>query len=91
MYIFKDGYGYTTEVFQALISFAFEEDGVYRLVVGCRTENRASEGVMQKYGMIKEAEFKCHTWHDEQMKDRVEYRLLKEEYMQTGIAKRGAV
>ena len=74
------GQGYATEAFQALIRFAFEEDGVYRFVAGCRVENRASERVMQKCGMVKEAEFKCHTWHDGQMKDRVEYRMLKDEY-----------
>ena len=70
------GQGYTTEAFQALIRFAFEDDDVFRLVAGCRVENQASERVLQKCGMIKEAEFKCHTWHDGQMKDRVEYRML---------------
>jgi len=74
------GQGYATEAFQVLIRFAFEEDAVYRMVAGCRAENRASERVMQKCGMVKEAEFKCHTWHDGQMKDRVEYRLLKDEF-----------
>ena len=76
------GKGYPTEALRAVIRFAFEEDGVYRMVAGCRKENHASERIMQKCGMIKEAEFKCHTWHDGQMKDRIEYRLLKEEYMQ---------
>jgi len=76
------GQGYATEAFQALIRFAFEEGGAYRLVAGCRAENRASERVMQKCGMVKEAEFKCHTWHEGQMKDRVEYRLLKNEWSQ---------
>lgn len=76
------GKGYTTEAFQALIHFAFEKNDVYRLVAGCRAENQASVRVMQKCGMIKEAEFKRHTWHDGQMKDRLEYRLLKEEYYQ---------
>ena len=58
------------------------QDCVYRIVAGCRAENHASERIMQKCGMVKEAEFKCHTWRDGQMKDRVEYRLLKKEYMQ---------
>ena len=76
------GQGYATEAFNALIRFAFEENDVFRLIAGCRVENKASERVMQKCGMVKEAEFKCHTWHDGQMKDRVEYRLLKNEYQQ---------
>ena len=73
-------YGYTTEAFRALLYFAFEKNGVYRMVAGCRAENKASERVMQKCGMIKEADFRCHTWHDGVMKDRVEYRLLKDEF-----------
>lgn len=73
--------GYATEAFHALIRFAFE-NGVYRLTAGCRSENKASERVLQKCGLVKEAEFKHHTWHDGQLKDRVEYRLLKDEYMQ---------
>ncbi|MCL2564868.1 MAG: GNAT family N-acetyltransferase [Defluviitaleaceae bacterium] len=75
------GQGYTLEALREVIRFAFEENGVYRIYTGCLTENEASERIMQKCGMIKEAEFKCHTWHKGQMKDRVEYRILKEEYI----------
>ena len=35
---------------------------------------------MQKNGMIKEAEHKAFEWHDGKMKDRLEYRLLKDEW-----------
>ena len=35
---------------------------------------------MRKCGMVKEAELKSFAWHDGQMKDRVEYRLLKDEF-----------
>jgi len=82
------GQGYATEALRALIRFAFEEDGVFRFVAGCRTENQASEGVLQKCGMIKEAEFKCHTWHEGQMKGRVEYRMLRDEYQSRGTTYR---
>ncbi|MCL2421805.1 MAG: GNAT family N-acetyltransferase [Defluviitaleaceae bacterium] len=74
------GKGYATEAMKEVIRFAFEENDVYRMCTGCLAENKASERIMQKCGMIKEAEFKCHTWHDGQMKDRVEYRLLRDEY-----------
>ena len=77
------GNGYVTEALREVIRFAFEDDGVYRINTGCLTENRASERVMQKCGMIKEAEFKAYTWHDDRMKDRVEYRLLKDEWTAT--------
>jgi len=73
------GLGYMTETLNEIIRFAFEDDGVYRICTGCLKENRASERVMQKCGFIKEAEFKSHTWHDGRLKDRVEYRLLKDE------------
>jgi ribosomal-protein-alanine N-acetyltransferase len=74
------GRGYMTEAVHEVIRFAFEEGGVYRIETGCMTENRASERVMQKCGFIKEADRKDYVWHDGQLKDRVEYRLLKEEW-----------
>jgi ribosomal-protein-alanine N-acetyltransferase len=69
--------GYATEALNEIIRFAFEEDGVFRIETGCYLENKASERVMQKCGMIKEAEYKQCLWHDGRMKDRVSYRLLK--------------
>jgi len=74
------GRGYMTEALGEVIRFAFEDDGVYRISTGCILENRASERVMQKCGLIKEAEHKSFIWHDGRMKDRVEYRLLKDEW-----------
>ena len=71
------GKGYMTEALSEVIRFAFEDDGVYRINTGCLADNHASERIMQKCGMIKEAEFKAYTWHDGQMRDRVEYRLLR--------------
>ena len=74
------GQGYMTEALKEVIRFAFEDDNVYRINTGCLTENQASERIMQKCGLVKEAEFKSYIWHDGRMKDRVEYRLLKTEY-----------
>ena len=39
-----------------------------------------SERVMQKSGLIKEAEHIDYEWHDDRMKTRLEYRLLKAEW-----------
>lgn len=75
------GQGYGSEAFRRVLAFAFEEDGVYRMNTGCLTENAGSEKIMQKCGMIKEAERPQWEWHDGKMKTRVEYRLLKEEFM----------
>lgn len=74
------GQGYGTEAMGEVIRFAFEEDGVYRLSTGCLAENRGSERIMRKCGMVKEAERPGWTWHDGEMKTRREYRLLREEY-----------
>ena len=75
------GQGYVTEAMHEVMRFAFEDDSVFRLETGCLAENIASERVMQKCGLIKEAERKQSVWHDGRMKDRVEYRLLKDEWL----------
>lgn len=72
--------GYVTEAFGRVLAFAFLENGVYRVTTGCLSENRGSERVMQKCGMIKEAEHVDWEWHDGRMKTRVEYRLLRDEW-----------
>ena len=72
--------GYTTEALRRLLAFAFEENGVYRFSTGCLTENRGSERVMQKCGLIKESEKPDWTQHGGKLKTRVEYRLLKPEW-----------
>jgi len=74
------GKGYATEAAKKLIEFAFEENDVYRISAGCLKENTGSEKVLIKCGMIKEAEFKEYTFHENKLKDRVEYRLLKNEW-----------
>jgi len=72
--------GFVTEAVKKIIEFAFVENNVYRIQTGCFKENIASEMVMQKCGFIKEAEFKEYTLHEGKLKNRVEYRLLKNEY-----------
>jgi len=72
--------GYTTEALKRVIEFAFEENNVYRIYTGCLKENMYSEKVMLKCGFIKEAEFKKYVFHDDKLKDRVAYRMLKNEW-----------
>ncbi|WP_035797134.1 GNAT family N-acetyltransferase, partial [Butyrivibrio sp. MB2005] len=74
------GNGYISEALRKLLEFAFTENNVYRVTTGCLKENVRSERVMQKNGMIKEAEHIDYEWHDGQMKTRLEYRLLKKEW-----------
>ena len=75
------GNGYTTEALKKVIEYAFAADNVYRITTGCLAENIGSERVMQKCGMIKEAEHVDYEWHDGKMKTRLEYRLLKPEWI----------
>lgn len=74
--------GYVTEAFKKVLEFAFLENNVYRISTGCLSENVGSERVMQKCGLIKEAEHVDWEWHDGKMKTRLEYRLLKNEWKQ---------
>lgn len=74
------GQGLGTEALAELLRFAFREDGVYRFSTGCLAENVGSRRVMEKCGLIREAEKPGWQWHDGQMKTRLEYRLLRREY-----------
>ena len=72
--------GFVSEALNELMRFAFEENDVFRIATSCLKENIGSERVMQKCGLIKEAELKQAEWHDGKMKDRVTYRILREEW-----------
>ena len=74
------GNGYTSEALQKVLEYAFTVDNVYRVTTGCLAENIGSERVMQKNGMIREAEYPDYEWHDGKMNTRLEYRLLKSEW-----------
>ena len=74
------GRGYGTEAFQRVIDFALTEAGVYRLTTGCLAENAGSRRIMEKCGLIREAEHVDWEWHGGGMKTRLEYRLLQGEY-----------
>ena len=70
-----------SEAVQKVLEFAFTKDNVYSVTTGCLAENIGSERVMQKSGFIKEAEHIDYEWHDDRMKTRLEYRLLKAEWL----------
>lgn len=75
------GKGYVTEAVKRLMQYAFLDGDVYFISTGCIKENGGSESVMKKCGMIKEADNKISEWHDKRLKERVTYRLLKEEWI----------
>jgi [ribosomal protein S5]-alanine N-acetyltransferase len=73
--------GITAEAAREVIDFAFKEGGVIKIETGCVKENTASEKVMLKIGMLKEAELKMHVYLNNKLYDRVEYRMLKDEWL----------
>lgn len=74
------GKGIVTEASRAVINYAFNNLGTIKIETGCLVENKGSERVMKKLGMTKEAELKKHILLNDKLYDRVEYRLLKEEW-----------
>ena len=74
------GKGIVTEASRAVINYAFSNLGAIKIETGCLVDNKGSERVMKKLGMVKEAELKKHILLNAKLYDRVEYRLLKEEW-----------
>lgn len=72
------GRGYAVEAANLLIKFAFEELGLHKMTAGCDAENTASERVMIKCGMIKEAHLKRHAFVNGVWRDRLEYATFRE-------------
>lgn len=77
------GKGYMTEALRETLRFAFEENGVYRVSTGCLKDNVGSERVMQKCGMVQEADRVDSEWWEGTLHTRVEYRLLREEWQRS--------
>lgn len=76
------GKGYTTEATEKIIEFSFETLKLHKLTIGCTEENKNSEKIMVKHNFRKEAHLVEHTYHNGQWKDRVEYGLLRREWLQ---------
>lgn len=67
------GHGYTSEAAKAVIDYAFDELGIYKITTGCVYENHRSEKIMKKLGMFKESHLYHHTYHEGRWKERVTY------------------
>jgi|WetSurMetagenome_2_1015567.scaffolds.fasta_scaffold03148_2 [ribosomal protein S5]-alanine N-acetyltransferase len=72
--------GYITEAGKAVIKDAFENRNIHKITASCFRDNVASEKVMINIGLIKEAEFKNHAFHENYWKDRLQYGLIKADY-----------
>jgi len=74
-------HGYITEAAKRILTYAFEEDNCIRVTTGCYKENVPTQKVMAKLGFRKEADKIKAQWHDGVMKDRLEYAINKDEYL----------
>lgn len=77
------GKGIVTEAAKPVIEFTFTKLNTLKIETGCNADNKGSENIMKKLGMIKEAEFKSHVLLDNKFYDRVEYRMMRDEWMET--------
>ncbi len=74
--------GYITEATKKLIEFIFTELSLHKIETGCISINSASERVMIKCGFKKEAELLEHTFIDGKWYNRLEYGLLKKDWLE---------
>jgi ribosomal-protein-alanine N-acetyltransferase len=74
------GKGIVTESSRAVLDYCFNELNAMKVIAGCNKDNLGSEKIMKKLGMVKEAEFINHVVLNGKICDRVEYRMLKEEW-----------
>jgi RimJ/RimL family protein N-acetyltransferase len=76
------GNGFITEAAKGLLNFAYNKDNVIKIEIGCLTDNIASEKVMKKCGFTQEGYKPKNQYLKGKWRDRVEYGLLKEDYLQ---------
>ena len=74
--------GYMTEAVKRVLAYAFLQDNCVRVVTACFKDNIATQKVMAKAGFRKEAEKINAMWHDGQMRDRLEFAINRDEFMQ---------
>jgi len=74
--------GYMTEAVKRVLEFAFLQDNCARVVTACFKDNIPTQKVMAKVGFKKEAEKLDAMWLDGRMRDRLEFAINRNEFMQ---------
>ena len=74
--------GYVSEAVAAVINFAFTSNNVIKIETGCLCNNQYSERIMVKNGFQRESYKKQNQWLECKWYDRVEYGLLRDQYLQ---------
>ncbi len=74
------GRGYATEAARLMLDYGFSQLGLHRIIAECDQANTASERVMLKCGMQKEAEYRQMKYNGQNWVGRVGYAILKEDW-----------
>lgn len=75
------GKGYASEATELMIGYCFTELGLHKVMATCDAENRASESVMKKCGMLREAYRRQQSLLDGRWRDRLEYAIFHEDWI----------
>lgn len=76
------GKGFASESATRMIDYAFDILRLHKITAGCLKINVASEHVMAKCGMVKEAEYREHALIDDTWVNRIEYGMLARDRQQ---------
>jgi RimJ/RimL family protein N-acetyltransferase len=76
-------HGYTTEVAEAILRYAFETAGLARVFATADANNLGSIRVMQKIGMKQEALLRKHRTYRAEHADEVHYGILASEWRES--------
>lgn len=74
------GRGYATEMTRAVIAFGFEKIGLHRIEIDCRTENTASQRVIEKCGLTYEGVLRDFFWRKDHYEGRMVFSVLEQEW-----------
>ncbi len=74
------GQGYATEAAELMLTYCFTVLKLHKVTASCDAENTASEQVMKKCGMQREAYLRIHALLDGVWRDRLGYAILVDEW-----------
>jgi RimJ/RimL family protein N-acetyltransferase len=82
------GQGYATEAALAILDFAFGELGLHRVIGKLEARNAASERVLEKLGMRREAHLVENEWVKGEWQSELVYAILDREWHDAGAGGR---
>lgn len=75
------GKGYATEMTKAVIAYGFNKINLHRIEIDCRTENTASQRVVEKCGLTYEGVFRDFFWRKDHYEGRKVFSILKQDWI----------